>query len=560
MYDYDRITSIALNKITQKRIKSIEEGWEKTFKEARSACYFNFGGTNASDFGNLVEESKAISYRMLIQIIIDLFNQGGIDIKPYWDDEGELECIVAPHGEKKVVYVFNEYSKAATWTAPYQEKMIKKYSVDVCIGVSYMRDYAYTVVLNHNDNLKDPMRGTNQLSFSHFFMFYFGMSEYQRFEAAIDKYEKEVQKILGIKAISTLETGAINNFKRMLALHIIQSVDKYVKRIPANSCVDVELMRDRFVEKRLYTALTGDNLYSQSLITAEWLYDTMKNSGQIDYVPVAMGYIKCIEQLMRAIVLLHKNSGKTIKRRVFKGDEKYTYINHKGKTQYEMYVPLNDENIEEDRIDTTLGAMINSFYKQYRDIYCAEYSDSTIEYIRSRLETIAPLRNGYFHKDNISEKEWDIVEKAKACAYEVTFLLLGGCSFTQEQIRNIGVADREIDDYQKLCQYINDHSDMKLYFLKSENASEEECTVCGNGYCEMEYDEHGNVIYKNIKFSVLGMNKIIQIDNNNLPYIIKVGTLNMSDLSKLFAGPREVIFENGVFCGDMDEGKINYKI
>ena len=40
------------------------------------------------------------------------------------------------------------------------------------------------------------------------------MSEYQRFEAAIDKYEKEVQKILGIKAISTLETGTINNFKK----------------------------------------------------------------------------------------------------------------------------------------------------------------------------------------------------------------------------------------------------------------------------------------------------------------------------------------------------------
>lgn len=563
MYDYNSIISKTILQIKKSRIQSIDEDWKEGMQHAVDSCYFNFGGSSFDNSSRLIQSSKDLSHGMVIRIIVDLFELNGIPASLTKPREKEIARIIAPYKGKSVVFVFHEFLKSDSFSPEFQKNAIQECNVDYCIGVPFIRNYAYMAILNHNNNLEDFTRGTNQLSLNHFFAVFFGQDEYQLFESAMKKYEEKVQSILGIKMLSTLEPEALSIFKRILSHRIIESVTNY--KINTNSETvrsEITKLKNVFIQNQMYTALLCGKDYSQSLMTSYWLQDCMKESGNIDYVPVAMGYFKCIEQLMLKIILFHKSNdnkkAKTIRRQYIKDDKKYLYRSKDGKVKYKKYVPINDENIEENRIDTTLGSMINSFFKQYREVFIDELSEETVEYITSCFEKVSPLRNGYFHKENLSKNEWYVVETAQNIAFQVTFLLLASCKLTNTEKEQLGIYTDSPDDYHKLCQYINDRSDKRWYLLKFNNTSDEDI-VCMNGFCDWDCREDGRIDYKELTFRV-GKNNYISLNRDNMPDEIYTSIINIYDISKLFEDEKTLIFKDGVFCVSEESSKLKYDI
>lgn len=64
---------------------------------------------------------------------------------------------------------------------------------------------------------------------------------------------------------------------------------------------------------KTYQVMLGDHHFSESLITAEWLYDSMKKAQAIDLTVIGMGYFKAVERVLFELICLHKMKTDTSK-------------------------------------------------------------------------------------------------------------------------------------------------------------------------------------------------------------------------------------------------------
>ena len=110
---------------------------------------------------------------------------------------------------------------------------------------------------------------------------------------------------------------------------------------------------------------------------------------------------------------------------------------------------LTDTAIEDEAIDTTIGAMAN-FYKDNLNMLRGELNWHTRKYVCETIFEYGDLRNGYFHKDNIHD--WKKIDTIRDATFSIIFLLLGSHSLSEQNSSKLGMPQRnEYSDYAKLC-------------------------------------------------------------------------------------------------------------
>ena len=121
-------------------------------------------------------------------------------------------------------------------------------------------------------------------------------------------------------------------------------------------------LMDGFIKHKTYLTLIGEKDFSESFITAEWLFDSMQKAKAIDLTIIGMGYFKAVEQLLFGLLCLHKNKGFCIRN-----------------------VSFDDDHIIDKSIDLTMGAMA-IFVKDYSDVlFRSDIIWKTRKYIREFL-------------------------------------------------------------------------------------------------------------------------------------------------------------------------------
>ena len=100
--------------------------------------------------------------------------------------------------------------------------------------------------------------------------------------------------------IKTLTPTAEVNFKRVVKNTLVTTAyerileikyefeDNGMKYIRKLRKEDFSAIQTQYLRDGLYLATLGNTEYAESLITAEWLYDSMKNAQAIDLTSVAM--------------------------------------------------------------------------------------------------------------------------------------------------------------------------------------------------------------------------------------------------------------------------------
>ncbi|MBS8112818.1 hypothetical protein F6P81_11505, partial [Streptococcus suis] len=79
-------------------------------------------------------------------------------------------------------------------------------------------------------------------------------------------------------------------------------------------------------ENKMYLAMTGKNDFSESFISAEWLFDIYSHSmGELELTGIISGYLKSIEQLMYKIVQLNIDKGFSIRSNRQNGNRRIQY-------------------------------------------------------------------------------------------------------------------------------------------------------------------------------------------------------------------------------------------
>ena len=436
--------------------------------------------------------------------------------------------------DSKTLLLFKEIEDSSIWKLKNREPapiraVMDKNGCTSCKYIYLMFDYAYLQLVGYNDDEADPGRGYNLYSLKWFFEKYFGEEEYKRFNAAITDYIAEVDAHIGYTTIKTLTPSSLINFRKNVEGTLLHY--QYEKLLMVKQkqfeLRDTEFakIKDRFIDERMLLVLLGTHDCAESLITAEWLFDSMAKAKAIDLTIIGMGYFKAIEQLLFDLISLHKNQGLCIRG-----------------------IPLDDQNIEDKSIDLTLGAMA-MFVRDYLDeVFRQDIAYQTKKYVREALFEYADLRNGFFHKDNI--KSPVKIKEIRDITYQTFFLLLGTFAISSEDKITLGFPEYVNTEYHKLCEYINYHSG-KIFFLDLEGYDEEQIGIsCAD--INMKTIDGREVQYSGVYFKEVGPGgRVFRFDEQHLPKTIYLGKFSFERTELIQGDPVKVrkIYENGVFIG-----------
>ena len=330
--------------------------------------------------------------------------------------------------------------------------------------ISLVEKNAYAEIINFKENEKDESKGTNRYSIKWFFENFFGIDEYIDFKNFEDSLTNKIKSYLGFAVVKNLTPNALFSFKKNVQEEIT-SFD-YERLLVTNGNLSKELfqrIKSQYIDERYYTAMLNEESFSsissisgcefsKSFITAEWLYQSMSSTGKMDLTSIAMGFFKSIEQLLFVFVSTHANENKWID----------TYNRPENWKDYPPY-----KRKWQSRLDISTLKAKKNFIMQERMIHFLEDYDDLffdvlvrpclIEYLKDAQQ----LRNGYFHKDNLSDP--NIVIKARNDAFVISFLLLGSMCISEEGKKILGIPT-DNNHYEDLCDYINNHQHQTYYY------------------------------------------------------------------------------------------------
>ena len=514
---------------------------------------FVFRDRNAKAYSWVMQQAEQNSFEMFKEIVIQLLNKYEISHKIVNFDKQRvhpLPVIAFVTDKDKTLFIVESLSEGHV-----QDEVINAtamaYEAKKLRRIIMVYDYAYKFMFNHNNDENDPSRGTGLYSVRYLFETLFGTEEFEYFRSIEQVFSKEVQQYLGYKVVKTLTPNALYSFKKVVEHSLLTFPYRmHISELATTAIPDdqVDAFEEQFLKRKYYKALIGKCDYSQSFVTAEWLYDTMKEAGRIDYTAVAMGYFKAIEQLMFALVKRHIGEGRTLKKKGSRG-----------------YDPLTQANLDADNLDTTLGALIG-FLKYYsnRDLFIPEIRnvDAACDGILEIIDLAKEDRNGYFHKDNIDD--WSKIEDARVLSYLILALLLGAYEYSDQDRVALNIPEEsEETEYDKICAYINYNSD-KLFYISLDGSEIIPVYSAADDYVEV--DEYGDPIFSGVyfrKISGIGAEKIElsikdimqkhmistgeteKFQEETLPVRIYTGKTSATPNGVTSSGPLMLIYENG---------------
>lgn len=519
---------------------------------------FNFGGKDFRKFRDVTDASRKISFSCLNAIIMSLFKHyqrqaEAVSVKLKKDSRSEV-IFAIKDVQSKTLLIFKEIEDGSFWKLKDSEPedvqaLLKEEGVINCKYIYFLFDYAYLQVIGHNDNENDPGRGYNLYSLKWFFQTYFGEDEYEQFKHSLNKYICNVNDYIGYIYLKSLTPYALINFRKITENRIINFSYDSLLKIKANKYEleknAFESIRNQFLDERKYMVLLGNHDFSESLITAEWLYDSMRKSQAIDLTVIGMGYFKAVEQLLFDLICLHKNENRLIRK-----DYSFKALPDQ--------IQLSDDSIRGEVIDTSIGSMAN-FYKDNLDMLRCDLRFSIRKYVRETIFDYKNLRNGYFHKHNIHR--WDKIDEIRNKSFYLIFLLLGSQNLDENDLIQLGLPNMKIhDDYYRLCEYVNYHRG-ELFFLSHEDGREIMFSACSDMHTKIangNYIEYSGVYLKELSKE----GRVFRLSENQLPSAIYLGKLEIEHSEEIKWNPVKTkkIFEDGKFIGPSiaEEDGINY--
>lgn len=254
---------------------------------------------------------------------------------------------------------------------------------------------------------------------------FFGNEELSELKEAVLKLRKAMRNKIGSRLTDICDKEAKQefkeNFKHELAIKDYRSlIDKYL--IVGNEEdnlyeEDFEIIQNHFINDERYLALVGESEFAQSLFTAEWLYKKYSSQVKLDNTFLVAGYIKSIEQLLWQVIYM-----------IARGRQ----IGPPG------HVEIIGEEAEE--IRATLEN-ICYFIKRNADLCDYDFNRShrrlVVDYLVKYISDYKNnCRNGYFHKDNMSQKKVDEIRDKTHILY---YLILGIFRLDEDNLRDLGI-------------------------------------------------------------------------------------------------------------------------
>lgn len=488
----------------------------------------------------IVEDSYKLFAEATQKIVLDLLNKYNIEHENCNDKMRVIyghPAFIKSHEGKRLLYFFLD-NKAGHSSRMNAERLKEHYNVKDIVLIIIVDDSKIIEARNRGvEVIENPK---NTISIYQFFAENFTEEEFSRYTSYAKAYSEKAHKYIGISLVRTLTSNALMNFKAALKYEIMHF--NYRKHLPIGIAdEDVRSIQKQFWGENYYECLLGNGDYATSFITAEWLYESMKESENIDYTAIAMDYFKAVEQLLyKYIVVIHKNQKRTIA----------AYTTPEGNR--DPFVELNDDNIDKGIINSTLNKLIG-FLKWYKndDLLRSDLSIASRDSIKDYLGNIKELRNGYFHKDNMTE--WEKVEESRNLAFVTCFLILGAFIITDSEKSLLQIhKGREHNGFYQLCDYLNNQEHLnnrELFYIHFEDNDTELLLPLPDPYKKV--DDLGHVVYSGLYFE--GKKGVICYTEDTFPVdsiVYKTEIILPAKKEGQYNWKTTIVYDHGIFCGE----------
>lgn len=560
-----------------KKMKCLRNQWtENTDKKLpKIPSLVDIGGEDYAQYDSIIKTGHELVIEMinaLIQALLEEYNipvtyydlSKGISNAYFFDGEEEQVEHSKVRQKKRILafsrndinrdilYIFKEFGIEKRVPDNILASICQSTKLAMYCYISYVENEAYSEVLNHNDNEKDPTRGTGIYSLKQFFIDFFSQDEYTIFKSYTKKFEDSVNEYFGFVLLRTLKPNAILNFKKQVWNELQKINVSRISELSRISDSQRNIIEKHFFDERNCDIVLGKSDFAQSYMTAEWLYLSLPNAGKIDLTAIAMGYFKSIEQLLFRFISLHTLEVDGCSRKI-------------------KLIGIGLEEITNsliaDREKTkliTLGGLTGFFGQYYndtgrhvpqnQDLLAAGIDSQTHDFIIETLRSVTPLRNGYFHKDNL--ENWDEVKRARTTAQLIFYLILGAYSLSENDKEKLGIIRRnEQNAFYKLCSYINnkyyESKMLEIPIIYNSKESDPYAFVLPYYDDSIEYDEYGEAVFSGLFFKQFGKNgKVFKLTQETVPAELWEGTLVISESIPITiqpSGPQLQLFKDGVF-------------
>ncbi|MCR4782808.1 MAG: hypothetical protein K5851_08720 [Lachnospiraceae bacterium] len=502
---------------------------------------FNFEEKNVFYSAQMFTIARQISIRYLLNLLVELLK----DYKKNYELIDASSCkfgspiyLAFRDKESECIYFIKEQEESNLWKIREPddiEKIIKDNKGKECKYIYLLHDYARLQFILSEEEREEDL---NVYSLKDFVCSYFGDKEWEELDLYLEKYVQAVKDIIGFSATKFLNHRGILSYSNILQRDIVRFSMKRIKNrevfdkdknlitIDENELIFIE---KAFIDDSRFLLLFSGKDYSESFITAEWLRETMNKANAIDLTVIGTGYFKAVEQLLYEIICLHKDDG----------DKRIKKIGEKS------YIDLNDDNINNESIDFSIGSMAN-FYKKYADALFRDIlSDGVKNYIIQRIFAYKDLRNGYFQKHNI--RKWEIIEQIREESISLLILLVSTINLSDSDIQKL--APRfNLNDRERLCEYVNAHKG-NLFFIENDDIED---IYFGWNDMMISFDENGYPNYSGVYFKECRQGGRIIGFKESLPKKISLGKFGfVKEGNSIKMLPEKVctIFENGKYVG-----------
>ena len=404
--DYERLEKDCFSKIALLRDERAKDSTQLMIEKETPRLLFDFSDSEFSRYRSITDSAAEECRNLICEVITELLEKNDIrhEILEQSLFKGwpvvPIFAVVIDDEEGRILYWFKEFGADNLLPEEPRTSIMEYLEADDYRYVCMVEKDAYKPMLNHNNDVSDPSRGTHLYSLKWFFERFFGEEEFKSFSIFENRFTERVRTYIGYTTVKNLTPNALFSFKKTIENDFITR--DYFKLVKENGGeevdeAEIQAMKDQFVGDKMYLALLSNNKeknelirrnFAESFVTAECLYDSLKKAGKLDYTVVALGYYKAMEQLLYDFILLHREEGRKI-----------TKLHKYASVPYEK-TELCDKELE--KIDFMLNSLTYFMGGNY-NLIRQEFSYETKGYIVQQIKSIPEMRNGYIHKDNLDK-------------------------------------------------------------------------------------------------------------------------------------------------------------
>lgn len=390
---------------------------------------------------------------------------------------------------------------------------LEKHLLTQGIDTMHFISLSYKAIPNRNAMIES----FKYITIFEFFQNFISPEAKETFSNNLNKFRDTIQNTIGYKTIKTLDYSSRkhfitaikslyendkiynNRFKIIDQLNFDDELDKaeYIKCDNFQLDKDLSERLNRYFNENFgLSIITSNTDFAKSILTAEWLYSSLKDKQNFDYTSIISGYSKALEQFLSSII------------KFYKGKNDILFISKKNKKYLDKnaiyYKTINNDLFVYYRTENDYLCKYSMF--SYIEVLCeqllqkykrTDISNNQIEELKNLLHCFrVESRNGYFHTDNLYDIK--IVEKTRTNFYILIFIIIS--YLKTDEIRKYKIGCIEEDKFNSLKDRIDRlYKQNNQFKLTTENLDTNE-VVYHFTLNSDNFDEDGLETYESIYF------------------------------------------------------------